>query len=35
MNRVALADVTDRWPAFVNAVINIWVPLNVGYFLTS
>jgi len=25
----------DRWLALVNEVMNIWVPLNVGIFLTS
>jgi hypothetical protein len=25
----------DRWQALVNAVRNLWVPQNVGYFLTS
>jgi len=25
----------DRWLALVNAVMNIWVPLNVCIFLTS
>jgi len=25
----------DRWLALVNAVMNVWVPINVGIFLTS
>jgi hypothetical protein len=25
----------DRWQALVNAVMNLWVPQNVGNFLTS
>jgi hypothetical protein len=35
MNWIARADVTDRWPALVNAVMNVWVPLNVGYFMMN
>jgi hypothetical protein len=25
----------DRWRALVNVVMNLWVPENVGNFLTS
>jgi len=25
----------DRWQALVNALMNLWVPQNVGNFLTS
>jgi hypothetical protein len=25
----------DRWLALVNVVMNFWVPLNVGIFLSS
>ena len=25
----------DRWPALVNAVMNLWVPQNAGNFLTE
>ena len=25
----------NRWQALVNAVMNLWVPLNAGNFLTS
>jgi len=26
---------SDHWWAFVNVVINIWVPVNLGNLLTS
>lgn len=26
---------SDHWWALVNVVINIWVPINLGNFLTS
>ena len=25
----------DRWRALVNAVMNLWIPLNAGNFFTS
>jgi hypothetical protein len=30
-----LAQDTGRWQALVNAVMNLWVPQNMGNFLTS
>ena len=35
MDWIDLAQDKDRWWAVVNAVMNLWVPLNVGNFLTS
>jgi len=32
---IVLAQDTGRWWALVNTVINLWVALNVGNFLTS
>ena len=35
MDRIYLAQDMDRLRAVVNAVMNLWVPYNVGNFLTS
>jgi hypothetical protein len=32
---IDLAQDRDRWQALVNTEMNLWVPLNVGYFLSS
>jgi hypothetical protein len=35
MDWIDLAEDRDRWWVLVNAVMNLWVPQNVGNFLTS
>ena len=30
-----MAEDRDRWPTHVNAVMNLQVPQNAGYFLNS
>jgi hypothetical protein len=35
MNWIELAQGRDRLRALANAVMNLWVPLNAGNFLTS
>jgi len=35
MDCIDLAQDRDRWPALVNAIMNLWVPLNAGNFLTT
>jgi len=35
MDWIGLAQDRDRWRTLVSAVMNIWVPLNAGNFLTS
>ena len=32
MDWIDLAQERDRWRALVNALMNIWVPYNVGNF---
>jgi hypothetical protein len=35
MDWIDLAQVMERWQTLVTAVLNFWVPQNVGNFLTS
>ena len=35
MDWIDRAQDRDRWQALVNAVMNLWVPQNVGNFLTT
>jgi hypothetical protein len=35
MEWIELAQDKERWRALVNAVMNLWVPKNVGNFLSS
>jgi hypothetical protein len=35
MERIDLAEDRDRWPAIVNAVMNLRIPQNAGNSLTS
>jgi len=35
MDWIDLAQGRDRWWALVNAVMNLWVPLKAGNFLTT
>jgi hypothetical protein len=35
MDWIGMAHDRDRWRALVNTVMNLWVPLNAGNFLTS
>jgi hypothetical protein len=34
-NWIALAQHRDKWQLLLNAVMNLWVPLNAGNLLTS
>jgi hypothetical protein len=35
INWINLIPDSDRWTAVVNTVMNLWVPLNAGEFLSS
>ena len=35
MGWIDLAQVWDGWQVHMNVVMNLWIPLNVGSFLTS
>jgi len=35
MNCIISSQYSDKWQALVNMVMNLWVPYNVGNFLTS
>ena len=35
MDWINLAEDRDKWGAVVNAVMKLWLPWNVGNFLTS
>jgi hypothetical protein len=35
IDRMDLAQDSDQWRALVNTVMNLWVPYNVGKFLSG
>jgi hypothetical protein len=35
MDWINLAEDRNQWKALVNTVMNLWVPLNAGKFLSS
>jgi hypothetical protein len=35
MDWIDLAQARDRWRALVNAIMNLWIPENLGNLLTS
>jgi hypothetical protein len=35
MNCIILSQYSDNWQALVDVVMNLWVPYNVGNFLTN